>query len=61
MSEPVLDCEVEPMTHRPSGRMCCSCYRAGEDCSDLEFKTMPVIGVDPDGMKKVRCTAYLKE
>jgi len=42
-------------THQPKGGMCASCTKRDNDCSDLDFENMPVIGVS-DSDIIVRCT-----
>jgi hypothetical protein len=48
------------MTHQPKGGMCASCIRAMNDCSQLIFYAMPVIGI-ADKVKIVRCTSYQRK
>lgn len=56
------------ITHRPKGRMCINCksFRwklTGErKCpATEEFKSMPKIGKDSDGVIVVKCSGYEKE
>jgi hypothetical protein len=45
-------------THRPRGTMCAKCRLGYANCSDLDFKHMPVIGKDKDGTVVVKCSKY---
>lgn len=45
-------------THRPSGRMCSVCQDKYKDCSNLDFKIMPKIAQDKDGMIVVKCIQF---
>lgn len=42
------------------GGMCASCERLHEDCSMQPFEAMPVIKVEPDGTRIVRCTQHVR-
>ena len=46
---------------RPRGRMCYVCEKGRDYCRDLPFRRMPVIGVDSDGTRVVKCTQYIKK
>lgn len=50
--------KVERRSHQPKGGMCQSCEKWKNDCSDLQFETMPVIKIASDGVKIVRCTEH---
>lgn len=50
-----------PLTHRPKGRMCCSCVNRSADCSELPFNGMRVISKDMDSMLVVRCSNFERE
>lgn len=50
--------KVEARSHQPKGGMCQSCKKWKNDCSNLQFETMPVINLASDGIKIVRCTEY---
>lgn len=49
------------VTHIPRGFMCCECKHALEDCSDIDFTQMKVIGTfKDDGLKEVKCSKFNK-
>ena len=46
-------------THRPSGSMCKVCINAlVRNCSHLDFKVMPEMKRDKDGVIVVRCVDF---
>lgn len=49
------------MTHRPRGRMCAICVNKDRNCAHLDFKTMPKIDQDKDGMIVVKCIEFKKK
>jgi len=50
----------KPGFHQPKGGMCASCTKRDNDCSDLDFENMPIIGVS-DSEIIVRCTEFERE
>lgn len=52
----------QPATgYRPSGRQCAECQHAAEDCSRLDFASMPPAGKrDSDGVQRVACSYYVR-
>ena len=48
------------MKHRPSGRMCASCDKRFNNCSNLDFSQMRIIRKDKDGSLVVKCSEYVK-
>ena len=47
----------KPSYHQPKGGMCATCTKRYNDCSDLDFENMQVIGVS-DSEIIVRCTEF---
>lgn len=45
-------------THQPKGGLCANCVNAPRSCDHLDFSSMKVVGVYPDGVKAVKCTDY---
>ena len=43
--------------HHPKGGMCAACQSIKNDCSNLDFKMMPVIKVDGSHVV-VKCTEF---
>ena len=43
---------------QPKGSMCFACVKIDDDCSGLDFKSMPVIDTYPDGTQVVKCTEF---
>ena len=48
------------INHRPSGRMCASCDKRFNNCSNLDFSQMRIIRKDKDGSLVVKCSEYVK-
>lgn len=46
------------MSHRPSGKMCCSCKHSEENCARLEFSGMRKMKQDEDGTVVVICSQF---
>ena len=55
-----LNVKLERERYQPKGGMCATCIWVNENCSHMEFETMPVIGTTTGGQVIVRCTAYLR-
>jgi|VirMetMinimDraft_7_1064189.scaffolds.fasta_scaffold26417_6 hypothetical protein len=47
-------------SHRPKGSMCVACKWAAYNCSAFDFKRMPAIGKDQDGIVIVKCSQFTK-
>ena len=47
------------MTCQPKGSMCMGCRNGSAACGQLDFGSMPVIKVYPDGVKAVKCSGHL--
>ena len=47
-------------SHRPKGSMCMACKFAQFNCSGFDFKHMPIIGKDADGIVIVKCSEFSK-
>lgn len=45
-------------TYQPKGSMCLACTKAREDCSRLDFKSMPVLFRLDLSVKVVKCTEF---
>ena len=43
---------------RPSGGMCLACQHKHSSCGWLDFESMPVMRLDKDGERVVRCTEF---
>jgi len=56
---------VSELYYIPKGSMCMNCKRKGENCSNYDFKSMPVIekitGFGFSPLFIVRCTFYDRE
>lgn len=46
------------MTCQPKGSMCMGCSNGSAACGQLDFGSMPVIQVYPDGVKAVKCSGH---
>lgn len=46
------------MTCQPKGSMCMACSKGSAACGQLDFSSMPVIQVYPDGVKAVKCSGH---
>lgn len=50
------------LKYRPRGSMCIKCIHKYRHCIDyLKFRNMPVISIDKDNVRVVKCTGYVKE
>ncbi|CTQ58898.1 hypothetical protein LA5095_02713 [Roseibium album] len=45
---------------QPKGGLCANCIFATRCCAHLDFASMPVIKIYPDGVKAVKCSEYSK-
>jgi len=53
--------EVEILeSHQPKGGMCTSCKKSHDDCSGLDFKSMPILSRDEHEII-VRCTDFQRK
>lgn len=46
------------MNCQPKGSMCMRCSNGSAACGQLDFSSMPVIKVYPDGVKAVKCADH---
>ncbi|SEQ48652.1 hypothetical protein SAMN03080615_01643 [Amphritea atlantica] len=51
--------------YHPKGSMCVHCAKQAEDCSKLDFRSMPVVkqysqGGDPTVFKVVACRVFVR-
>lgn len=46
------------MRYQPKGGMCCACKHRSEDCSSLDFSTMPAINRNTPGLTIVKCIEF---
>ena len=55
-----METEYRIQECRPKGGMCLTCKKQNDDCSGLDFDSMPVISIGLDEII-VRCTEHEKQ
>ena len=55
-----LNVKLERKRYQPKGGMCMTCKKWADDCSELHFESMPIIGTTATRQVIVRCTEHVR-